>query len=48
VREQITPFQVAIDDRDLADLADRLARTRWPEREPVEDWSQVQPAAVTW
>ena len=40
---QITPFQVAIDDRDLADLADRLARTRWPEREPVEDWSQGVP-----
>ena len=30
-------------DRDLADLADRLARTRWPEREAVEDWSQGVP-----
>ena len=43
MKEQITPFQVAIDDRDLADLADRLARTRWPEREPVEGWSQGVP-----
>ena len=43
VTAQITPFRVAIDDRDLTDLADRLARTRWPEREPVEDWSQGLP-----
>ena len=45
VGDEVIPFSVAIDDRDLADLADRLARTRWPEREPVEDWSQGVPLA---
>ena len=27
----------------LADLRERLERTRWPEREPVDDWSQGVP-----
>jgi epoxide hydrolase len=40
-----TPFEVAISDADIADLRDRLARTRWPDREPVEDWSQGMPLA---
>jgi pimeloyl-ACP methyl ester carboxylesterase len=39
----ITPFRIAIPDRDLDDLQERLRRTRWPEREPVEDWSQGIP-----
>ena len=43
--DEITPFEVAISEEDLADLADRLARTRWPEREPVADWSQGVPLA---
>jgi pimeloyl-ACP methyl ester carboxylesterase len=43
VSDEIMPFEVAISDEDLADLADRLARTRWPEREPVADWSQGVP-----
>ncbi len=41
--EEITPFEVAVSDDDLGDLADRLARTRWPEREAVDDWSQGVP-----
>jgi pimeloyl-ACP methyl ester carboxylesterase len=41
----ITPFQIAVGDADLTDLQDRLARTRWPEREAVDDWSQGIPLA---
>ena len=33
-------FRIAVSDEDLADLRDRLHRTRWPERECVADWSQ--------
>ena len=36
----IRPFKLAIPDEALVDLADRLDRTRWPEEEPVADWSQ--------
>jgi pimeloyl-ACP methyl ester carboxylesterase len=45
VSGEITPFQIAIPDADLADLAGRLARTRWPEPEPVSDWTQGVPLA---
>jgi len=38
-----TPFRVQIDERQLADLRERLARTRWPEPATVEDWSQGVP-----
>ncbi|HTB49813.1 MAG TPA: epoxide hydrolase [Solirubrobacteraceae bacterium] len=41
--DEITPFEVAIGEEELADLAGRLARTRWPEPEPVVDWSQGVP-----
>ncbi len=41
--DDIASFRVAVDDQELADLADRLAMTRWAEREPVEDWSQGVP-----
>jgi pimeloyl-ACP methyl ester carboxylesterase len=37
------PFQVHIADADIDDLRDRLRRTRWPEAEPVDDWSQGVP-----
>ena len=40
---QINPFCIAIPDADLADLKSRLTRTRWPEAECVEDWSQGIP-----
>ncbi|MER7112504.1 epoxide hydrolase family protein [Streptomyces sp. NPDC000229] len=39
----LTPFRAGIPEADLADLKDRLARTRWPEAETVDDWSQGVP-----
>ncbi|HWC22759.1 MAG TPA: epoxide hydrolase [Flexivirga sp.] len=36
----IRPFTVAIPDSEIKDLKQRLARTRWPDRETVPDWSQ--------
>ncbi len=50
----LTPRPIAVAQADLDDLRDRLRRTRWPERETVEDWSQgipldyVQRLCVTW
>jgi epoxide hydrolase len=44
---QINPFLIAIPDTDLDDLRERLARTRWPEPETVDDWSQGIPLAYT-
>jgi len=44
---EIRPFRIAISDADLADLAERLRRTRWPEPETVDDWSQGIPLAYT-
>jgi epoxide hydrolase len=41
----ITPFRIEVADAQLVDLRERLARTRWPEREPVDDWSQGVPIA---
>lgn len=41
----IEPFRVHVPDEALTDLADRLARTRWSERETVDDWSQGLPLA---
>jgi pimeloyl-ACP methyl ester carboxylesterase len=43
----INPFRIAVPDADLADLKDRLARTRWPEPETVDDWTQGIPLAYT-
>jgi pimeloyl-ACP methyl ester carboxylesterase len=45
VSDAIEPFQIAISDAAIADLHDRLASTRWPEREAVDDWSQGIPLA---
>ena len=36
----VRPFRVAIPDSDLADLNQRLARTRWPDPETVPGWTQ--------
>ena len=41
----VTPYRIEIPDSDLADLRARLARTRWPEAETVDDWSQGIPLA---
>ena len=39
----IEPFVIGVDAAALNDLRDRLRRARWPEREPVGDWSQGVP-----
>jgi epoxide hydrolase len=41
--DEVTPFLIAVPDAALDDLHQRLARTRWPERETVDDWSQGMP-----
>ncbi len=41
--DRIEPFVIAADEAALDDLADRLRRARWPERETVGDWSQGVP-----
>ena len=43
----IRPFRIDVPEADLADLRDRLRRTRWPERECVGDWSQGIPLDYT-
>ncbi|MGA2835268.1 MAG: epoxide hydrolase family protein [Acidimicrobiales bacterium] len=45
--DDIRPFRVDVPDAELADLRDRLRRTRWPEEETVADWSQGMPLAYT-
>jgi pimeloyl-ACP methyl ester carboxylesterase len=37
------PFRVEVPEVDLDDLRQRLRRTRWPEAETVDDWSQGVP-----
>jgi hypothetical protein len=39
----IEPFRIAVEDDVLDDLKSRLRRTRWPEAELVDDWSQGTP-----
>lgn len=39
----IEPFRIAISDDILSDLKSRLVRTRWPDAELVDDWSQGAP-----
>ncbi len=43
--DAIEPFRLAVPEADLADLRDRLGRTRWPDPETVRDWSQGAPLA---
>ena len=42
---QVEPFEIAVSDDVIEDLKDRLRRTRWPEAETVDDWSQGIPLA---
>jgi pimeloyl-ACP methyl ester carboxylesterase len=42
---EVVPYEVAVPEERLVDLRDRLARTRWPEKEAVDDWSQGIPLA---
>ena len=39
------PFRIHASDEQLEDLRRRLRTTRWPEAEPVDDWSQGIPLA---
>ncbi|MCP1842935.1 pimeloyl-ACP methyl ester carboxylesterase [Bradyrhizobium sp. USDA 4524] len=39
----ISPFRIAVSDDVLEDLRSRLRRSRWPEAELVDDWSQGAP-----
>jgi epoxide hydrolase len=41
----LSPSPIAVAQAELDDLVDRLRRTRWPERETVDDWSQGIPLA---
>jgi pimeloyl-ACP methyl ester carboxylesterase len=43
----IRRFRIDVGDDVLADLRGRLAATRWPEAEPVDDWSQGMPLGYT-
>lgn len=43
----VTPFRIDVPDAVLDDLKTRLANTRWPESECVDDWSQGIPLAYT-
>jgi epoxide hydrolase len=43
--DTVTPFFVDVPESELEDLRTRLRNTRWPEREPVRDWSQGVPLA---
>ena len=40
---EIQPFRVDVPQADLDDLADRLARTRWPDELPGTGWSRGVP-----
>jgi len=41
----VVPFKVHVPQAALEDLKKRLGDTRWPEKEPVTDWSQGVPLA---
>ncbi len=43
--EALTPFRIDVPSSEIDDLRDRLRRSRWPERETVDDWSQGVPLA---
>lgn len=45
MNQEIHPFRIQVSDAVLADLRARLRNTRWPEAEPVSDWSQGAPLA---
>jgi len=43
--DEVVPFRIDVAQSELDDLVDRLRRTRWAERETVDDWSQGVPLA---
>ncbi len=44
---EIRPYRIDVPAAVLDDLHERLARTRWPESETVDDWTQGIPLAYT-
>ncbi|MDK1387906.1 epoxide hydrolase [Sinorhizobium sp. 8-89] len=44
--DEIRPFTVNIPDEQLAEMRQRIAETRWPEKETVQDSSQGVPLAA--
>jgi pimeloyl-ACP methyl ester carboxylesterase len=44
---EIRPYRIDVPNAVLDDLKERLARTRWPDAETVDDWSQGIPLAYT-
>ena len=44
---ELTPFRIEVSQAEVADLGERLRRTRWPEPETVGDWSQGVPCLTT-
>ena len=47
MNDTVRPFRIETPEADLVDLHERLARTRWPEAETVDDWSQGIPLTYT-
>ena len=45
--DEVVPFHIDVSAEALGDLRERLQRTRWPEPETVDDWSQGIPLAYT-
>jgi len=43
--KEVSPFKVHVPQAALDDLKERLANARWPDKEPVTDWSQGVPLA---
>ena len=43
--DNIRAFTVEVPQASLDDLEERLARTRWPEKETVDGWDQGIPLA---
>jgi Epoxide hydrolase N terminus len=46
VDSAIRPFRVSVSEHDLVDLRRRLAATKWPDKETVDDQSQGVPLAT--
>lgn len=44
--DHVKDFRIEVARQQIEDLHDRLDRTRWPDREPVRDWSQGVPLDV--
>ena len=42
---EITPFEIEIAEDVISDLKARLSRTRWPDKETADDWTQGVPLA---